>query len=61
VIDAVSSGTSGFINYADYNKIPIAPRLYGQALAILLLSEQLRALEGAGRLPVERVDAPAED
>lgn len=61
VIDAVSSGTSGFINYADYNKIPIAPRLYGQALAILLLSEQLRAIEGADRLPVGHVDAPVED
>lgn len=61
VIDAVSSGTSGFINYADYNKIPIAPRLYGQALAVPLLSEQLRAVEGTDRLPVGHVNAPVED
>jgi unsaturated rhamnogalacturonyl hydrolase len=40
IVDLVSSGTSGFIAYADYNQIPIAPRLYGQALAILLLAEQ---------------------
>jgi unsaturated rhamnogalacturonyl hydrolase len=42
VVDLVSSGTSGFIAYDDYNRIPIAPRLYGQALAILLLTEQGR-------------------
>lgn len=42
VVDRVSSGTSGFIGYDDYNRIPIAPRLYGQALAILILTEYLR-------------------
>jgi unsaturated rhamnogalacturonyl hydrolase len=42
VVDLVSSGTSGFIAYEEYNKIPIAPRLYGQALAILALTERLR-------------------
>jgi unsaturated rhamnogalacturonyl hydrolase len=45
VVDLVSSGTSGFIPYAEYNLIPIAPRLYGQALAILILTEQLRFME----------------
>jgi unsaturated rhamnogalacturonyl hydrolase len=42
LVDLVSSGTSGFIAYEDYNQIPIAPRLYGQALAVLILTEQLR-------------------
>lgn len=42
VVNLVSSGTSGFIAYEDYNLTPIGPRLYGQALAILLLTEQLR-------------------
>lgn len=42
IVDKVSSGTSGFIAYEDYNRIPIAPRLYGQAMAIMLLTEQLR-------------------
>ena len=37
----MSSGTSGFIPYKQYNRIPIAPRLYGQALAILLMTEYL--------------------
>jgi unsaturated rhamnogalacturonyl hydrolase len=37
----VSSGTSGFITYEEYNTIPVAPRLYGQALAILLMTEYL--------------------
>lgn len=46
VIDLVSSGTSGFITYEAYNEIPIAPRLYGQALAILALTEQLRLVTG---------------
>ncbi|MBN2305439.1 MAG: glycoside hydrolase family 88 protein [Anaerolineae bacterium] len=41
IVDLVSSGTSGFIAYDEYNKISIAPRLYGQALAILALTEQL--------------------
>ena len=45
VIDLVSSGTSGFIAYEDYNRIAIAPRLYGQALAILILTEHLRLKE----------------
>lgn len=45
VVDRVSSGTSGFIAYEDYNQIAIAPRLYGQALAILMLTEYLRFLE----------------
>ncbi len=40
IVDHVSSGTSGFITYEDYNAIPIAPRLYGQALAIMVLAEQ---------------------
>ncbi len=44
IVDLVSSGTSGFITYEDYNRIPIAPRLYGQALAILMLTEHLRSL-----------------
>ncbi len=39
IVDNVSSGTAGFIAYEDYNRIPIEPRLYGQALAILLLAE----------------------
>jgi unsaturated rhamnogalacturonyl hydrolase len=42
IVDLVSSGTSGFIAYEDYNQISIAPRLYGQALAILILTEHLR-------------------
>lgn len=42
VVDLVSSGTSGFITYEDYNRIPIAPRLYGQALSILILTEQVK-------------------
>ena len=42
VLDQVSSGTSGFITYEEYNQTPVAPRLYGQALAILALTEQLR-------------------
>ncbi len=41
IVNHVSSGTSGFIAYEEYNTIPIAPRLYGQALAILLLAEYL--------------------
>ena len=45
IVDSVSSGTSGFITYENYNQIPIAPRLYGQALAILILTEQLRLIE----------------
>jgi unsaturated rhamnogalacturonyl hydrolase len=44
IVDRVSSGTSGFITYNEYNTIPISPRLYGQALAILLLSEYLLML-----------------
>ncbi|NLX08158.1 MAG: hypothetical protein GXY36_00730 [Chloroflexi bacterium] len=42
IIANVSSGTSGFIAYEDYNTIPIGPRLYGQALALLLLTEHLK-------------------
>lgn len=42
IVDRVSGGTSGFITYEAYNEIPISPRLYGQALAILLLAEHLR-------------------
>jgi len=41
IVDNVSSGTSGFIAYEEYNQIPISPRLYGQALVILLLTEYL--------------------
>lgn len=41
VVLNVSSGTSGFIAYEEYNAIPRAPRLYGQALAILLMTEFL--------------------
>lgn len=41
IVNQVSSGTSGFIPYEQYNHIPIAPRLYGQALAILLMTEYL--------------------
>ncbi|MBZ0310499.1 MAG: glycoside hydrolase family 88 protein [Anaerolineae bacterium] len=41
-VNQVSSGTSGFIAYDEYNAIPIAPRLYGQALAILLMAEFLK-------------------
>lgn len=37
-----SIGTPGFSAYEAYNQIPIAPRLYGQAVAILLLTERLR-------------------
>jgi len=44
IVDNVSSGTAGFINYDEYNRIPIAPRLYGQALAILLLAEYCSTL-----------------
>jgi unsaturated rhamnogalacturonyl hydrolase len=44
VVGRVSSGTSGFIGYEEYNQIPIAPRLYGQALAILALTERLRLM-----------------
>jgi unsaturated rhamnogalacturonyl hydrolase len=44
IIDLVSSGTSGFIAYEEYNQITIAPRLYGQALAILVLAEHLRLM-----------------
>lgn len=43
IVTNVSSGTAGFITYAQYNEIPIAPRWYGQALAILLLCEALEA------------------
>lgn len=42
IVDRVSGGTSGFITYEAYNEIPISPRLYGQALVILLLAEHLR-------------------
>lgn len=45
IVDRVSSGTSGFITYEAYNEIPISPRLYGQALAILLLTEHLIACD----------------
>ncbi len=41
IVDKVSGGTSGFIEYEEYNLIPIGPCLYGQALAIMLLSEYL--------------------
>jgi unsaturated rhamnogalacturonyl hydrolase len=44
VVAHVSSGTGGFIAYEEYNRIPIAPRWYGQALTLLLLCE---ALSGA--------------
>lgn len=43
IVGGVSSATSGFIPYEEYNAIPVAPRLYGQALAILLLAERLQA------------------
>jgi unsaturated rhamnogalacturonyl hydrolase len=49
VVNQVSSGTSGFIRYEEYNRIPIAPRLYGQGLTIMLLAEYLRYVVGAGR------------
>jgi unsaturated rhamnogalacturonyl hydrolase len=49
VVDNVSSGTSGFIAYEDYNQIPVSPRLYGQALAILLMTEYLCQLEAVAR------------
>jgi unsaturated rhamnogalacturonyl hydrolase len=42
IVGQVSSGTSGFIAYEDYNQIPIAPQLWGQGLAMLLMIEQLR-------------------
>jgi unsaturated rhamnogalacturonyl hydrolase len=42
VVQNVSGGTSGFIAYEDYNQIPISPRLYGQALAVLLMTEYLK-------------------
>lgn len=42
VVGNVSSGTSGFIAYEEYNAIPIGPRLYGQALALLLMTEHLK-------------------
>lgn len=42
IVGNVSAGTSGFIAYEAYNTIPIDPRLYGQALAILLLAEALQ-------------------
>ncbi len=42
IVGRVSSGTSGFIAYDEYNRIPIAPRLYGQSLVILLMTEWLR-------------------
>lgn len=42
IVNHVSSGTAGFIAYEDYNTIPIAPRLYGQTLAILLMTEHLK-------------------
>jgi len=45
IVDRVSGGTSGFITYEAYNEIPISPRLYGQALAILLLTEHLIACD----------------
>lgn len=41
IVSQVSGGTAGFIAYDDYNRIPITPRLYGQALTILLLAEYL--------------------
>jgi unsaturated rhamnogalacturonyl hydrolase len=44
IVDNVSSGTAGFIPYEHYNQIPIAPRLYGQALTILLLAEYYSTL-----------------
>ena len=49
VVDNASSGTSGFIAYDDYNQIPISPRLYGQALTILLMTEYLCHLETIAR------------
>ncbi len=42
IVANVSSGTGGFIAYEEYNRIPIAPRWYGQALALLLLCEALK-------------------
>lgn len=42
VIGNVSGGTSGFISYEEYNTTPISPRLYGQALGILLMTEYLK-------------------
>ena len=42
IVNSVSGGTSEFIPYDAYNQIPISPRLYGQALTILLLVERLR-------------------
>lgn len=42
IVSQVSAETSGFIARAEYNTIPTKPRLYGQALTLLLLSEALR-------------------
>ncbi len=42
VVANVSGGTSGFIDYDEYNQIEIRPTLYGQALAILILGEYRR-------------------
>lgn len=42
IVDNVSSGTSGFITYNEYNAIPIGPRLYGQGLVLLLMTERLK-------------------
>lgn len=41
IVAHVSAETSGFIAYRDYNAILTKPRLYGQTLALLLLSEAL--------------------
>lgn len=60
IVDLVSSGTSGFIAYEEYNRIPIAPRLYGQALAILLLTEMQRAASEAPLQPTGQ-DTLAQD
>lgn len=43
IVAQVSGETSGFIAYNDYNHIPTKPRLYGQTLTILLLTEALRS------------------
>jgi unsaturated rhamnogalacturonyl hydrolase len=43
IVANVSGETSGFIAYGDYNQMPTKPRLYGQTLTILLLTEALRS------------------
>jgi rhamnogalacturonyl hydrolase YesR len=50
IVDNVSSGTAGFIAYDDYNRIPIAPRLYGQALTLLLLTEHWYSVAKRGEI-----------